>query len=104
MTLLKMDSGAQMNRQLQQIYKTWEDASCDISQGTRDLSGSVVTLTTALDPLKHLVLIYIFQMLFPGDSSSEQEGEIEDTQEGDGAFYYPHTTYKILTVALHGVL
>lgn len=45
--------------------------------------GSVVTLTTALDPLKHLVLIYIFQVLFAGDSpcvSSEQEGEIEDTK------------------------
>lgn len=49
-----------MNTQLQQIYKTWEDASCDISQEIRDLSCACGDLTTALDPLKYLVLIYIF--------------------------------------------
>lgn len=59
-TFQKLDSGAQMNTQLQEIYKTWEDASCDISQGTRDLSCACGNLTTALDPLKHLMLIYIF--------------------------------------------
>lgn len=36
--------------------------------GTRPVS--VVTLTTALDTLKWLVLNYIFQVLFSGDSSS----------------------------------
>lgn len=29
---------------------------------------------------------------------------MEDTKEGDGAFYYQHRTYKILSVTLHGVL
>lgn len=98
-----MDSGEwiQMNTQLQQIYKTWEDvtrSSVTTLRGAGTCLVSVVTLTTALDPLKHLVLIYIFQMLFPEDGSSvstissQQEGEIEDTKKGDGAFCCPHTT------------
>lgn len=87
-----MDSGAQMKS-----YSKYTQPGTPL-RGPGPCPVSVVTLTAALDPLKQLVLIYIFQVLFPGESSSvstissEQEGEIEDTKEGDGAFYYPHTT------------
>lgn len=38
--------------------------------GTGTCPMAVVTLTTALYPLKHLMLYYVFQVLFSGDSSS----------------------------------
>lgn len=47
-----MDSGAQMNIQLQQIYKTWEGASCDTSRGTRDLSCVCGDPDNSLGPIK----------------------------------------------------
>lgn len=47
-----MDSGAQMTTPLQQISKTWEDASCDTSQGTRHLSWVCGDPDNSLGPIK----------------------------------------------------
>lgn len=47
-----MNPGAQVNAQLQQIHKAWEDASCDPSLGNRDLSCVCGDPDNSLGPIK----------------------------------------------------